>query len=224
MADTSVAITAGSGTLIDTRTEATNGNHRQVVVLGDPSVNAGVAPVDATNGLSVSVTNASVAVTAASLPLPTGAATAAKQPALGTAGSASADVITVQGITSMTPLSVSTSPNTSGGCSQTHIVSAATTNATSVKGSAGQLYGIDVFNNAAYPVYVKFYNKATAPTVGTDTVLRAFGVQAGVGRRAEFVNGIAFATGIAMAITKGITDADTTAVALSDCVVDVDWK
>lgn len=36
--------------------------------------------------------------------LPTGAATAAKQPALGTAGSASADVLTVQGIASMTPL------------------------------------------------------------------------------------------------------------------------
>jgi hypothetical protein len=55
MADTAVAITAGTGTNIDTRTEATNGNHRQVVVLGDPATNAGVAPVDATNGLAVQV-------------------------------------------------------------------------------------------------------------------------------------------------------------------------
>jgi hypothetical protein len=62
MADTAVAITAGSGTNIDTRTESTNGNHRQVVVLGDPATNAGVAPVDATNGLSVSITNASLTV------------------------------------------------------------------------------------------------------------------------------------------------------------------
>lgn len=53
MADTAVQITAGTGTNIDTRTEATNGNHRQVIVIGDPSVNAGVAPVDATNGLTV---------------------------------------------------------------------------------------------------------------------------------------------------------------------------
>jgi hypothetical protein len=53
MADSAVAVTAGSGTSIDTRTEATNGNHRQVVVVGDPSVNAGVAPVDATAGLKV---------------------------------------------------------------------------------------------------------------------------------------------------------------------------
>lgn len=53
MADTSVAVTPGSGASIDTRTEATNGNHRQVVVLGDPSTNAGVAPVDASAGLKV---------------------------------------------------------------------------------------------------------------------------------------------------------------------------
>jgi hypothetical protein len=53
MADTAIAITAGTGTNVDTRTEATNGNHRQVVVLGDPATNAGVAPVDATAGLKV---------------------------------------------------------------------------------------------------------------------------------------------------------------------------
>lgn len=55
MADTQVVITEGSGTNIDTRTETTNGNHRQVVVLGDPSSNTGVAPVDVTYGLGVDV-------------------------------------------------------------------------------------------------------------------------------------------------------------------------
>lgn len=53
MADSSVAITAGAGTAIDTRTEGTNGNHRQVVVIGDPATNAGVCPVDATAGMKV---------------------------------------------------------------------------------------------------------------------------------------------------------------------------
>lgn len=43
--------------------------------------------------------------------LPTGASTAAKQPALGTAGTASADVISVQGIASMTPLLVTPAAN-----------------------------------------------------------------------------------------------------------------
>ena len=41
-----------------------------------------------------------------SVSLPTGAATAAKQPALGAAGAPSSDVLTIQGITSMTPLKV----------------------------------------------------------------------------------------------------------------------
>lgn len=50
---------------------------------------------DATNGAFVNV-KTSV--------LPTGASTSAKQPALGTAGTASTDVITVQGIASMTPV------------------------------------------------------------------------------------------------------------------------
>lgn len=55
MADANIDITAGSGTSIDTRTEGTNGHHRQVVVLGDPATNAGVAPVDATAGVKVNL-------------------------------------------------------------------------------------------------------------------------------------------------------------------------
>ena len=210
MADSAVAVTAGSGTSIDTRTEATNGHHRQVIVIGDPATNAGVAPVDATAGLKVdlgadnditgtvtanlSATDNAVldaiaadtttiagdttsidskipalgqALAAASVPvvltaaqittltppaaitgfatsakqdtiighvdgietsltsidgkitavntgavvvsssvLPSGAATAVKQPALGTAGTPSADVLTVQGTASMTALKV----------------------------------------------------------------------------------------------------------------------
>lgn len=51
------------------------------------------------------------AVVVASSALPTGASTSAKQPALGTAGAASADVLTVQGIASMTPLLVTPTTN-----------------------------------------------------------------------------------------------------------------
>jgi len=48
------------------------------------------------------------------VPLPTGAATAAKQPALGTAGTPAADVITVQGAASMTPLTITGSISNAG--------------------------------------------------------------------------------------------------------------
>ena len=72
----------------------------------------------AASNASVAVTNAGITTIAGAVSgtemqvdvltsaLPTGAATAAKQPALGTAGTASADVITVQGIASMTALKV----------------------------------------------------------------------------------------------------------------------
>jgi hypothetical protein len=71
------------------------GNYREVVSIGDPDSTgiAKVAPVSATLGLAVEPKA-----------LAPGASTAAKQPALGTAGTASADVISVQGIASMTPL------------------------------------------------------------------------------------------------------------------------
>jgi len=76
MADSSVSVTAGSGTSVDTRTESTNGNHRAVVVLGDPSTNAGVAPVDATAGLKVDLgTDNDVTITSGSVTVTQGTAT-----------------------------------------------------------------------------------------------------------------------------------------------------
>ena len=87
MADSNVAITEGSGQNIDTRTEATNGNHRQVVVLGDPSTNAGVAPVDAAAGLKVDLgaDNDVVVTTLPALPA-------------GTNNIGDVDVVTINGV------------------------------------------------------------------------------------------------------------------------------
>lgn len=63
--------------------------------------NGGTFAVQAAQSGTWNVTNVSGTVS-----LPTGASTAAKQPALGTAGTASADVISVQGVASMTPLDI----------------------------------------------------------------------------------------------------------------------
>src|SRR4029077_5412548 len=43
----------GPGKKIDTFTESTNGQHRQAMVVSDPSVTGGTATVDPVNGLSV---------------------------------------------------------------------------------------------------------------------------------------------------------------------------
>lgn len=107
------------------------------------------------------------------------------------------------------------------------LISAATTNATSVKGSAGQVFGWFVSNTNAAPRYLKLYNKATAPTVGTDTPLMTIlipGNANGAGAVVEFTNGIVFSTGIALALTTGVSDADTTSVGASEIVVNLLYK
>jgi hypothetical protein len=58
VADSNVAITAGSGTLIDTQVP-TGGDHRQVVVLGDPATVANVANISSTGSVQVAGAGAS---------------------------------------------------------------------------------------------------------------------------------------------------------------------
>ncbi len=95
-----------------------------------------------------------------------------------------------------------------------NINSAATTNAAFIKASAGTVYNVSVYNSGASTAYVKLYNQTTAPNLtsavpvivipvpATSTVSQNLGV---VGHR--------FTTGIAIAITGGAADTDTTATA-----------
>lgn len=94
-ANASVNVAQVAGTTTDTNTgNASAGTQRVVLASNQPAV-------PASQSGTWNITNISGTIS-----LPTGAATAAKQPALGTAGSASADVLTVQGIASMTALKV----------------------------------------------------------------------------------------------------------------------
>lgn len=121
-----------------------------------------------------------------------------------------------------------TQPSGSGSGSATpaKLISAATTNATSVKASAGTLFFCSATNNGAAPAYVKWYNKASAPTVGTDTPILVFELPAnstpanGAGSNLALPsNGLGFTVGIAFAITSGIADSDATPVALNQVIV-----
>lgn len=112
---------------------------------------------------------------------------------------------------------------TANGITSSRVVSAATTNATSLKASAGNIYQIDLFNVATYDIFVKFYDKGSAPTVGTDTPVWTIPIKAGTGYARSFHMGRSFATGIAYAITKLQADSDTTAVAASDVTGVVGW-
>lgn len=91
---------------------------------------------------------------------------------------------------------------------------AATTNATSVKASSGGLYVLDVFNGTAATIYVKLFNKSSAPTVGTDLPVIVIPVAAGAAFFQEFgAIGRRFTAGIAYSVTGAAADSDATAIA-----------
>lgn len=92
---------------------------------------------------------------------------------------------------------------------------AATTNATSAKASAGYLHKVVGYNAAAAARYLKVYNKASAPTVGTDTPVMTFYLPA-TAAFALNLDGVYFSTGIAYALTTGSADADTGALTAAD--------
>jgi hypothetical protein len=95
-----------------------------------------------------------------------------------------------------------------------NINSAASTNLTSVKASAGTVYNMAIFNGGAGAAYVKLYNKASAPAPATDTPVLVIPVAAGAMIAVNFgVTGHRFGTGIALSITGAVGDTDTTAVA-----------
>lgn len=109
--------------------------------------------------------------------------------------------------------------HTAGGATPYRLVSAASTNATSVKASAGQIYSITAMNTNAAVRYLKLYNLATAPTVGTSTPVQVYALPPSGGLTLSFPVGMAFSTGIALATTTGAPDTDTGAVAANEIVI-----
>jgi hypothetical protein len=126
-----------------------------------------------------------------------------------------------------TPWLVNDRPDTTGGLTLHKTISAATTNATNIKASAGQVYSVQVFNTNASPRYLKLYNKASSPTVGTDVPVKTLlipGNANGAGMVLNWDKGLTFTTGIAFALTTGIADTDTGAVAANEIAVNLDYK
>lgn len=104
------------------------------------------------------------------------------------------------------------------------VESAATTNATSTKAAPGTLYGFSLCNKSAAAVYFKFYNKATAPTVGTDAVFFKLLIPTLACRDRSMLPGVNFTVGIAYAITGAEANSDTTSVAAGDVSGSFDYK
>lgn len=110
------------------------------------------------------------------------------------------------------------------GVTQHRVLSAASTNATSVKGASGSVSSIVVTNTNAAIRFVKFFSKATAPTVGTDTPTLVIGVPPTATVFVPFPVALPFTTGIGYCMTVGFLDADVAAVAAGDLLMTIIYK
>ncbi len=107
---------------------------------------------------------------------------------------------------------------TTGGATSYGLQSAASTNSTSVKGSAGTLVGMNLINTTTTIYYLRMYNASSAPTCSSATnFVRTWPIppaaasgQAGGIAASLPVQGVAFSTGIAFCLTGGPTSTDNT--------------
>jgi hypothetical protein len=222
-----------------------------VIGIGLPASGGPVIGGTSSNPFNVVFPSAQ-AITVASLPLPTGAATEATlanlltttnfNAAFGTAGSADSQVMSVQGIASMTPLQVQSNSaniatqttladiltalqlidNDQTGASLHHRISVGTTeDEHEVKGSAGRLFAINVTNTNAAVRYLRCANQVIGSTTpGTTTVFYGMAIPAattGAGYTASFgPKGIAFSTGLTCWLVTGAAETDVTEVAANE--------
>jgi hypothetical protein len=141
-------------------------------------------------------------VTVISSTLPAGAATEAKQPSLGTAGSPSVNVITVQGITNGTaiPVSGTVTANTQV---MTVSNSSAYEQSRVIKSSAGTIFSLSGYNNGPAQ-FIQFFNSTTVPAP-TSIPVAVFPISAASGFFLEWEKGLPFSTGISISNSSTVT-------------------
>jgi hypothetical protein len=151
----------------------------RINTLGQKTATGSTPVVLASDQSAVPVTGtffqATQPVSAAALPLPTGASTAAKQPALGTAGTPSADVISVQGVAGGTaqPISAASLPLPAGASSETtlgtRLADATFTGRINTQGQKAMAASTPIViasDQAAYPVNATL-SAETTKVIGT---------------------------------------------------------
>jgi hypothetical protein len=111
-----------------------------------------------------------------------------------------------------------------------HLVAAATNNATLISAGSHTVFGAQLGGVGAAPAYLKIYDKATAPTCGTDIPVKILIIPAaataalGGGSNVSTAEGVLISLGLGICVTAGIADNDNTAVAAATYVINIDYK
>ncbi len=99
------------------------------------------------------------------------------------------------------------------------VISAVGVNATLVQAGVTNINFILIVSTAATPRFVKFYDKATAPIVGTDIPTHTFPLAVGASPIAAPPKGFNFTNGFGYAILLGVEDNSTTPFTVAGEVV-----
>lgn len=113
--------------------------------------------------------------------------------------------------------------NATGAASITKLQSAASTNATLIKATAGRVFGWTLTNTTAAVKVVRLYNLTVAPTVGTSVPVYNIVIPPNGAVSQSVPVGLSHATGISYSITNGLADLDATAVAANDVIGSIYW-
>lgn len=198
-----VAVPAQSKTL-DTTTVTTGFGlvHRQIIGIADPENPSQYARLTGTS-LNVNVTNATLAVTTAALPLPSGAATEAtldsidsKIAGFGTAGTPSADVISVQGVSGGEPVKVDVVQPVVMQLATSEYVYLSANGTTTAKSGAGVLRRVVIGSNGSILNTLTIYDNTTA--TGSIIALIDTTLQGG-----SFDFDVDFTTGLTLVLAGG---------------------
>jgi hypothetical protein len=107
--------------------------------------------------------------------------------------------------------------STSQGTATCYLTSAATTNSTNCKASAGNVYSISAVNTTATLYYLRMYNLSSAPTCSSATgFIETIPVPAsatGAGVVRVFAVPQAYSTGVGFCLTGGGSSTDNTSAA-----------
>lgn len=197
---------------------------------------------DGSGALNVIVDSGALTVSATNLDVQSGGADLATEATLGgvltssnyaaafgTAGSADTQVMSVQGIASMTPLSMYDTANTTGGADSLSYISAGSTeDEHAVKATAGTLFSVTATNTNAAVRYLKCENDTAANTApGTDTPelrIAIPGATTGAGFTTTFPKGWTFSTALTCWIVTGAADSDVAEVAANELMVFYTYK
>lgn len=118
----------------------------------------------------------------------------------------------------------------SGGATQFHLIAANSNNSTLIAAGQHNVYDAQLSGIGSAPAYLKFYDKATAPTCGTDTPTKVLAIPAAATAANGAISnptihvGAQFFNGLGICVVTGIADSDNTAPAATTFNINFDWK